>query len=162
MTSSPGHVVHIVAADSSDFTDLAAALVEELDERYPGLSEEEPAPEDLLIAVVAYEGNTPVGCCALRELEPGIGEIKRMFVLPEARGQGAARRMLDAVEVHARVIGYSAVRLGSGSRQPEALALYESCGYRRIPLFGDYEGAELCVCYEKILMSSGVLASTAE
>jgi len=151
MASSSAHVVRLVEVDSPDFAVLVSALVEELDERYPGLSEEEPPPRDLLIAVVAYDGDTPVGCGALREFEPGVGEVKRMFVLPAARGQGAARRMLDALEAQGQRMGYSAVRLGSGVRQPEALALYESCGYRRIPLFGDYEGAELCVCYEKAL-----------
>ena len=74
-----------------------------------------------------------------------------MFVLPEARGRGVARRMLAALEAQARALGYSAVRLGSGLRQPEALALYESGGYVRIPLFGEYEGADVCVCYEKSL-----------
>lgn len=151
MGSSTSHVVRLVECDSPDFVALASALVVELDDRYPGLSEAEPPPEDLLVAVVAYNGDAPVGCGALRELEPGVGEIKRMFVLPAARGQGAARRMLEALESHGRVLGYSVLRLGSGLRQPEALSLYESCGYRCIPLFGDYEGAELCVCYEKTL-----------
>lgn len=146
-----GDRVRLVEIDSPDFVILVSALVEELDDRYPGLSEEEPAPQDLLVAVVAYNGSVPVGCGALRELEPGIGEIKRMFVPPEARGKGVARRMLEALEAQGRVMGYSAMRLGSGIRQPEALGLYESCGYRRIPLFGDYEGSALCVCYEKAL-----------
>jgi len=151
MTSSPIQFVRLVEVDSPGFEFLASALVEELDNRYPGLSEEEPPPQDLLAAVVAYNGDAPVGCSALRELEPGVGEIKRMFVLPEARGQGAARRMLDALEAQGRLMGYSAMRLGSGVRQPEVIALYESCGYRRIPLFSEYEGADLCVCYEKVL-----------
>jgi uncharacterized Zn finger protein (UPF0148 family) len=59
--------------------------------------------------------------------------------------------MLEVPEARARTLGYSAVRLGSGARQPEALALYESCGYCRIPLFGEYQGGTLCVCYEKAL-----------
>lgn len=151
MTSSRSHIVRLVEVDSPDFAVLASALVEELDERYPGLSEEEPPPQDLLVVVVAYDGDAPVGCGALRELEPGVGEIRRMFVLPEARGQGAARRILDTLEAHGRLMGYSSMRLGSGVRQPEALALYESSGYRRIPLYGDYAGADLCVCYEKAM-----------
>jgi GNAT superfamily N-acetyltransferase len=141
-----------VEADSPDFVSLVSALDAELEDRYPGLSADAPASaQDLLVAVVAYGGDAPIGCGALRELEPGVGEIKRMFVLPEARGLGTARRMLEVLEAQGRALGYSAVRLGSGVRQPEALALYESCGYGRIPLFGEYEGAELCVCYEKAL-----------
>lgn len=151
MTSSPGHVVRIVETNSPDFEVLVAALIDELEVRYPGLSEEEPPPHDLLAAVVVYEADNPVGCGALRELEAGVGEIKRMFVRPEARGRGAARRILEALETHGRSLGYTVLRLGSGVRQPEALALYESSGYRRIPLFGDYSTSELCVCYEKPL-----------
>lgn len=150
LSSSSDPVIRLVESDSPDFAFLAAALVAELDQRYPGLSEEEPPPQDLLFAVVAYCCGAPIGCGALRHLEPGVGEIKRMFVLPEARGHGAARRMLEVLEGQGRVLGYSVLRLGSGVRQPEALALYESCGYRRVPLFGDYVG-ELCVCYEKAL-----------
>jgi putative acetyltransferase len=146
-------VVRLVELDSPDFAGLVLALDAELEDRYPGLSEDEPSTaQDLLVAVVGYRGDAPVGCGALRELESGVGEIKRMFVLPQARRLGVARRMLELLEVQARALGYSSVRLGSGVRQPEALALYELSGYRRIPLFGEYEGAELCVCYEKALV----------
>jgi putative acetyltransferase len=152
LTSSPDLVVRFVACDAADFVGLVSALDAELEERYPGLGEDEPSTmQDLLVAVLAYRGDTPVGCGALRELEPGVGEIKRMFVVSGARRLGAARRMLEALEARALILGYSALRLGSGVRQPEALALYESAGYRRIPLFGEYEGAEVCVCYEKVL-----------
>jgi GNAT superfamily N-acetyltransferase len=145
-------IVRLVERDSPDFAGLVAALDAELESRYPGLGTDGPPPApDLCVVVVAYDGDAPVGCGALRELEAGVGEIKRMFVLPEARRLGAARGILEALEVRGRALGYSAVRLGSGVRQPEALALYESCGYRRMPLFGEYEGATLCVCYEKAL-----------
>lgn len=145
-------VVRIVQCDSPDFAVLIRALDAELIARYPGLAEDESAQaQDLLVHVVAYRGDAPVGCGALRQLRPGVGEIKRMYVLPEARRLGAARRMLELLEAQARALGYPIVCLGSGVRQPEALALYESTGYRRIPLFGEYAGADLCVCYEKKL-----------
>jgi putative acetyltransferase len=144
--------IRLVESDSADFAALVTTLDAELEDRYPGLSEDGSPPEQpLLVAVVAYSGDAPVGCGALRELKPGVAEIKRMFVLPEARRFGAARRMLEALEAQGRALGYSAVRLGSGVRQPEALALYESCGYCRISPFGEYEGGTLCVCYEKAL-----------
>lgn len=150
MIPSPELSVRTVEQDSGDFVHLTTMLTAELDERYPGLSEDGPPPKhDLVAAVVAYLGESPVGCGALRELAPGIGEVKRMFVVPEARRTGAARRILAALEDAGLSRGYSRVRLGSGIRQPEALRLYESSGYQRIPLFGEYEGASLCVCYEK-------------
>jgi putative acetyltransferase len=146
-------IVRLVECDSPDFAVLSSSLDAELEARYPGLGEGDTAPaQDLVAVVVAYRGDASVGCGALRELEPGVGEIKRMFVLPEARRLGAARRMLEALEMRARELDYSALRLGSGVRQPEAMALYESRGYRRVPLFGEYEGATLCVCYEKSLV----------
>ena len=152
MASSSDLAVRVVEVDSPDFGALSSALDAELERRYPGLSEDEPASApDSVLAVVAYSGGAPVGCGALRELEPGVGEIKRMFVAPGARRLGAARKVLELLEVQAFALGYSALRLGSGVRQPEALALYESSGYGRIPLFGEYEGADVCVCYEKLL-----------
>lgn len=150
MVPVPDHIVRRVDCDSPDFASLVSKLVAELDERYPGLSDQEPAPPDLLVAVVAYSDGVPIGCGALRELEPGVGEIKRMYVVPEARGRGAARRILALLETQAMAFGYSAARLGTGLRQPEAVALYESCGYRPTALFGDYDDP-LCRCYEKAL-----------
>ena len=61
-----------------------------------------------------------------------------MFVLPEFRGRGIARRILLALESTARERGYWTVRLENGMRQPEAIGLYRSTGYREIPCFGDY------------------------
>jgi putative acetyltransferase len=152
MASCPNLVVRVVDTDSPDFSMLSSKLEAELELRYPGLSEDEPtAAPDFSIALVAYLGDAAVGCGAMRELEPGVGEVKRMFVVPEARGMGAARRVLGKLEAQAFALGFSALRLGTGLRQPEALALYESSGYRRIPLFGEYEGADVCVCYEKTL-----------
>lgn len=143
--------VSFVPCASADFTALSAALDADLEERYPGLGEDGPAPVSDLIAAVAYVDGAPVGCGALRELEPGAAELKRMYVAPEARGLGVARATLAALEEKAAELGYGAVRLGTGVRQPEAISLYESSGYRRVALFGDYEGAELCVCFEKAL-----------
>jgi GNAT superfamily N-acetyltransferase len=140
-----------VESDSPDFAALVSALNADLVARYPALSEDPPVlASDLIAVVVAYRGDAAVGSGALRELEPGVVEVKHMFVLPEARGLGIARRMLHELEARGVALGYSAARLGSGVRQPEALALYESSGYRRIPLFSEYrDGGELCVCYEK-------------
>ncbi len=153
MVSRSEFVVRLVECDAPDFIAPVSAFEAELEERYPGISDDESSrTPDLLVTVVAYRRETPIGCAALRELEPGVGEVKRMFVVPEARGLGAARGMLELLEAQARLLGYSALRLGSGVRQPEALGLYESSGYSRIPLFGEYvEGGELCVCYQKRL-----------
>src|SRR5882762_4881559 len=87
--------------------------------------------------VARIEGQA-VGCGALRSLERGVGEVKRMFVVPEARGQGISRLILQHLESAAIAMGYNRLRLETGIRQPEAIGLYESSGYYRTSLYGQY------------------------
>jgi DNA-binding MarR family transcriptional regulator/GNAT superfamily N-acetyltransferase len=79
----------------------------------------------------------PVGCGALRTFAPGIGEIKRMWIAPQARGMGLGRRLLQELERIARSHGLRRVRLDTNGTLAEALALYRSSGYREIPRFND-------------------------
>ena len=79
--------------------------------------------------LVLYEDGEPVACAGLRELEPGVAEIKRMFVTPRARGRGHARRLLAALEGLAREAGQRSMRLFTTDMLPEAMALYASEGY---------------------------------
>ena len=83
--------------------------------------------------------------------EADTAEVKRMFVRPEARRQGISRVILTALEDLAREFGYQKVRLETGTRNPEALALYESSGYERIPCYGIYVHEPLSRCFEKQL-----------
>lgn len=78
-------------------------------------------------------------------------EVKRMYVAPPARGRGLARRMLAHLEDTARVAGIEAFVLETGMRQPEAIALYASSGYARIPGFGYYRDSPLSRCFGKTL-----------
>ena len=78
-------------------------------------------------------------------------EIKRMYVPPKHRGNGYARAMLTALEDSARAAGYPRIILETGSEQPEAIALYESCGYASIPGFGYYKDSAQNRCYAKPL-----------
>lgn len=78
-------------------------------------------------------------------------EIKRMYVVPAARGRRVARRMLAHLEVDAAAHGAEAIVLESGLRQPEAIELYESSGYTSIPSFGYYRFARLSRCYGRRL-----------
>ncbi len=87
--------------------------------------------------LVAYEGERPLGCGGLKRLDEDRCEIKRMYVLPELRGRGLAGRLLRALEGRARELGYSRVRLDTGTRQLAAKHLYERSGYVEIP---DYNG----------------------
>ncbi len=71
----------------------------------------------------------------VKRLEDGACEIKRMYVVPEARGQGVGRELLQALENAARELGYRVVRLDTGPRQPSAERMYRDAGYRPIRNF---------------------------
>ena len=79
--------------------------------------------------IVLYDDDVPIACAGLRELEPGVAEIKRMFVTPRARGRGHARRLLTELEGIARAGGQRSMRLFTTDMLPEAMALYASEGY---------------------------------
>ena len=72
-----------------------------------------------------------------KRLEDGVCEIKRMFVIPQARSRGLARRLLEEIEAAARDAGYATARLDTGAEQPHAEALYRSAGYREIGNYND-------------------------
>jgi GNAT superfamily N-acetyltransferase len=130
-------------ADGPAARPLVKAMEEEMDALYGGSILDWPSatPADFGppggVFVVVYEDGRPVACGGVKRLGPEVGEIKRMYVVPDARSRGHARRLLDGLEAAARELGYVRTRLDTGDRQPHALALYESAGYRGI---GDYNG----------------------
>jgi putative acetyltransferase len=136
---------------------LIEALNRELDGRYPEeganhfrLEEDEVAP-GRGVFLVARDDGEPVGCGALRLLEPGTAEIKRMYVAPAARGRGAGRAVLAALEDAARELGARRLVLETGDRQHEAVGLYERAGFARIERFGEYASSPLSLCMGKDL-----------
>lgn len=139
--------IRALAADDPVSAALRGAMEDELRETYAGVVEsrleDTPSATAANLAppggafLVLFESGRPVAGGGLKRLAPGVGEIKRMYVVPEARGRGHARRLLEALEEAAVALGHSRMRLDTGSRQPHARALYESAGYRAI---GDYNG----------------------
>lgn len=85
--------------------------------------------------------------------EDGDAELKRMFVIEQARGKGLARRILAALEDDARAAGRIRMVLETGSKQPEAVGLYTSSGYQPCTKFGYYRFHQLSLCFAKQLMS---------
>ncbi|MEU6366190.1 GNAT family N-acetyltransferase [Streptomyces sp. NPDC046931] len=81
----------------------------------------------------------------------GDAEVKRMFVIAEMRGRGLARRILAALEEDARAAGRTRMVLETGSKQPEAVALYTSSGYEPCAKFGYYRFHDLSLCFAKPL-----------
>jgi GNAT superfamily N-acetyltransferase len=141
--------------DAEDGARLRSMQRAELDARY-GSDDHEPgsAPsaEDITVFLVARnrEG-TAVACGALRRLDVRSAEIKRMFVLPEHRGSGAATAVLRSLETEAARLGLSELKLETGTAQPDAIRFYEREGYRLIDNFGPYAGEPLSVCYARPL-----------
>lgn len=136
--------------------DLRKAQRAELDARY-GSDDHEPgaAPTaediDLFLVAIGDAGGTPAGCGALRRLDGDVAEIKRMYVVPAARGTGVATAILRALEEAAVDRGWTTLRLETGTEQPDAQRFYQREGYHRIPPFGAYAGSTLSVCYERTL-----------
>ena len=150
-------VISRMRPDSPEARILIEARDADLRERYPetavvhGLRVHD-TDDPRLIFLVARLRDRSVGCGAVREREPGIGEVKRMFVVPNSRGRAIARQILVALETAARASGYSALRLETGTRQPEAIGLYRSAGYCDIQLFSEYVGNVRSLCFEKQLV----------
>ena len=107
--------------------------------------------DDLKHTVIATENNIPLGCGAIKELTNDAVEVKRMYVILEERGRGIAGVILTELENWAKELGYNSCRLETGKRQPEAIALYEKKGYRKISNYGQYTDIENSICFEKLL-----------
>lgn len=101
--------------------------------------------------LLAWQEGRAVGCGALRRHDSFTGEIKRMFVTRRARRDGVARALLARLEHEARAQGYRSLVLETGARQTPAIALYSSCGWRRIAAYGAYLGDPMSICFGKSL-----------
>jgi len=132
-----------IPADRPPAADLIAAMVAEMATLYgpidvPGMPSATPAdfaPPHGTFLVGFDDDGAPVCAGGVKRLDDDAAEIKRMYVVPAARGRGLARVLLAALEDAALDLGYTTVRLDTGALQPHAQALYESAGYRAIGNF---------------------------
>jgi GNAT superfamily N-acetyltransferase len=133
--------VRAAAWDDPVVQRLAAAQQVEVRARYDGAGEPgtPPSAADVSVVLLAEDDDgTPVGCGALRALGGSAAELKRMYVVPPARGRGVSKELLAGLEAEARRRGWTTLRLETGPRQPEAVGLYTGAGYRAIAAFGAY------------------------
>ncbi|ELR69502.1 Putative acetyltransferase [Fulvivirga imtechensis AK7] len=149
-------MVHLEKCDSHnvDFIKLVGLLDKDLAERdgdehafYAQFNK----IDKLRYVVLAYDGDRAVGCGAIKPLDNTAMEVKRMYVLPEQRGKKIASAILGELEAWAAELGYNKCVLETGKKQPEAIALYLRNRYREIPNYGQYEGVENSVCFEKLI-----------
>lgn len=146
-----------VHPDHRELRELINRLDEDLKARYPHemiyvVDFSDPKVKEMTF-VVAYLGGKPVGCGGLRPLDPDsrVMELKRFYVEPGSRKLGIANKMLLDLEARAVAAGCGEIRLETGIKQPEAIALYVKHGYRPIELFGPYVGDPDSLCYGKVL-----------
>ncbi|MFB1042710.1 GNAT family N-acetyltransferase [Streptomyces chrestomyceticus] len=156
-----------VPYDHPDAVDLDRLVQREYAQRYDDEGDVTPLDPGMFeppngLYLLAYEDGRPLatGGWRAQDTNPegyadGDAEIKRMFVVAEARGRGLARRILAALEADARAAGRTRMVLETGIKQPEALALYASCGYRPVTKFGLYRMYEDSRCMAKSLVTAG-------
>ncbi|MEW9698683.1 GNAT family N-acetyltransferase [Paenibacillus sp. SI8] len=145
--------IKLVSHTNSSLHGLIAKLDHYLKEIYPieeihFVDFNDPSVEEITFAV-AYEGEVPVGCGALRPYDQEITELKRFFVDPAYRNRGIASQILAFLEQHAKETGYDIVRLETGAPQHEAIGLYAKYGYYPIEPFGEYIDTKSSLCFEK-------------
>ena len=122
---------------------LLNAYAEEMEERFSGrepcrvLTVAEEYIEPAGTFLVVYEDGEPIACGGIRALPDRTAEVKRMYVVPDARGRGIGAQLLERLEDEARRLGYRRLRLDTGAQLNEAQALYRGAGYAEID---DYNG----------------------
>ena len=150
--------LRLLSADHPDARVLIAELDAELNGSTPkehmfGLHEGEAADPRLRFFVVDLDASI-VGCGALRELEPGVAELKRMFIRKPFRRRGLGRVLLESLEREAAASGIHTLKLETGWMLTEAVALYHSAGFKDIPAYGEYVTSPYSLCMQKVLISS--------
>lgn len=149
-------MIQVVPASplDADVTRLIRASHALMDELFPAESNHHLQPEELAVPGVhffaARRDGRIIGCGALAEKD-GYGEIKSVFVDPDARGSGAAPALMRMLEDHARTLKLPLLRLETGDRLHAARKLYANHGFHERGPYGDYTDDPLSVFMEKRL-----------
>ncbi len=139
-----------VPADDPELAGLVAAQQDELADRYGERVTSPGLPPGLTCLLARLDGRA-VGCVAVGRAgsDDAVGEVMRMYVDPAARGHAIGRLLLERAESLAGRLGHTSLRLTTGVEQPEAVRLYDTAGWHRVPCEGP--DTERTVCFAKDL-----------
>lgn len=107
--------------------------------------------DSLQNCILLYENNSAIGCGAIKRYNDESYEVKRMFVHPDARGQGSGQKIVMALEKWAKELGAAQLILETGKRMPDAVQLYKKMGYQITKNYPPYVGVDNSICFLKIL-----------
>lgn len=148
-------LIEVVAPSAPAASQILRSYIDHVASRYygrPATDEEidaslrEDPSTDLAppfgVFLVARQRDVVLGCAGLRLLPERVGEVKRLFVAPAARGRGLGARLMGELERVARGHGLSVLRLDTRHDLVEARRLYAALGYEEVPAFNDGGYAE--------------------
>ena len=135
--------------------ELIKALDNELRDLYGDSQDNYTTHNDLskgFPAILIEQNETPIGCGAFKQYDETSGELKRIFLKPEMRGQGISKLIVKALEDWMIEENLPVSRLETGPKQIAALALYKKLGYKVIPNYGVYVDMPNSICMRKGLL----------
>jgi len=147
--------VKLATLNDTHITTLSSLQRDEILLTNPNLS---PFTADIPVLIVLLKDDKPLACGGLRlideEESTSVAEIKRVYVVPEARGQknGISDFLLKQLELHAVEKGWKTLRLQTSRNMVAANRFYERHGYGVIENYGEYVGCEAAVSYEKTIV----------
>jgi GNAT superfamily N-acetyltransferase len=143
-----------VRLDDAAVVALTTASLAEIDARHGGdvgsgapPRTEDFVPPDGTFLLARLDGR-PSGCGGFSRYDDTTAELRRMYVVPEARGRGLGKALVAWLLEAARDAGYKRIRLETGNRQEEALRLYTAAGFESIPCWGPYATDPKSRCFE--------------
>ncbi|MFV8341171.1 GNAT family N-acetyltransferase [Flavobacterium sp. XS2P39] len=139
-------------SENKDFVTLIAALDKSLWERYPALKANYWGNNVIELnpnVIVVYLDNKAVACGCFKKYDTNTIELKRMFVSPEVRGMGLAKKVIHELELWAGALGFSFSILETLYKQKEAISLYQKAGYSIVANYDPYVGLENSICMKK-------------
>lgn len=148
-------VIRPVEPGCHESIDLQWEMRREIDVLYGETTIDPPPLEQFRLPraafLIAWLDGMPIGCGAITTMNEGTAHIKRVFVRSGFRGNGFGRRIMDALEKRAVELGYSVLFLETADKQLEAIGMYASMGYERVPCAGRVPDSEHSICFEKRL-----------